>query len=187
MDLAAHYRSLVRKHFPSPDRGRSLPLIRLIHHHFLACWREIDPGGSRNRGLLSLMRRHRHDLKPDQQTKLAAYLTGHPALRELYRFKQKLCYLLKKKHKTRKQCERLVPRFLRAIYELKNVGFAALVQLGHTLENWATEIVAMRRFTKNNGITEGLPQQDGNHQPSGIRLPQLRKPPMPSESFMWLN
>jgi hypothetical protein len=25
--------------------------------------------------------------------------------------------------------------FLRAIYELKNVGFAALVQLGHTLEN----------------------------------------------------
>ena len=46
--------------------------------------------------------------------------------------------------------------FLRAIYELKNVGFAALVQLGHTLENWATEIVAMWRFTKNNSITEGF-------------------------------
>ena len=27
------------------------------------------------------------------------------------------------KHKTRKQCEKLIPRFLRAVWELKNVGF----------------------------------------------------------------
>ena len=41
-------------------------VIRLINHHFLACWREIDPTGSKHRGLLSLMRRHRHNLKPEQ-------------------------------------------------------------------------------------------------------------------------
>ena len=157
MDLATHYRSLVHKYFPKAQIvADRFHVIRLINHHFLACWREIDPVASKNRGLVSLMRRHRHNLKPEQQIKLATYLAEHPALREVYRFKQKLCYLLKKKHKTRKQCQRLIPRFLRAIQELKNVGFAALASLGYTLENWAQEIVAMWRFTKNNGITEGF-------------------------------
>lgn len=66
MVLASVYRSLVRKHFPNArivaDRFH---VIRLINHHFLACWRELDPAGARNRGLLSLMRRHRHNLKPE--------------------------------------------------------------------------------------------------------------------------
>jgi transposase len=172
MDLATHYRSPVHKHFPKAiivaDRFH---VIRRINHHFLARWRTLDPIGAKNRGLLSLMRRHRHNLKPGQQVKLAAYLEAHPALRELYRFKQKLCYLLKKKHKTRKQCERLVPRFLRAIHELRNVGFAPLVQLGDTLASWAKEIVAMWRFTRNNGITEGFPNkmETINRQAYGFR------------------
>jgi len=157
MDLAVHYRSLVRKHFPKAkivaDRFH---VIRLINHHFLACWRDIDAVGSKNRGLVSLMRRHRHNLKPEQQTRLAAYLEANPVIQQLYRFKQKLCYLLLKKHKSRKQCERLVPRFLRAVVELKEVGLAPLVQLGQTLENWREEIVSMWRFTKNNSITEGF-------------------------------
>jgi transposase len=33
---------------------------------------------------------------------------------------------------------------------------APLVQLGKTLDAWSHEIVAMWRFTKNNGITEGF-------------------------------
>jgi transposase len=61
-----------------------------------------------------------------------------------------------KKHKTRRQCERLIPRFLRAVEQLKSVGFAPLVQLGETLHSWSTEIVCMWRFTRNNGITEGF-------------------------------
>ncbi len=60
MDLASAYRSLVRKHFPNArivaDRFH---VIRLVNHHFLACWRELDPVASRHRGLVSLMRRHR--------------------------------------------------------------------------------------------------------------------------------
>jgi transposase len=117
MDLASAYRALVRKHFPQArivaDRFH---VIRLINHHFLACWREIDPVGARNRGLLSLMRRHRHNLRPEQQTRLAAYFAEHAALEIIYRFKQRLCYLLLKKHRTRKQCEPLASRFLRAVY-----------------------------------------------------------------------
>jgi len=157
MDLASVYRALVRKHFPQArivaDRFH---VIRLINHHFLNCWREIDPVGSRNRGLLSLMRRHRHNLKPEQQLKLAAYLGEHPALEAIYRFKQRLCYLLLKKHRTRQQCQALIPRFLRSVAELRQSGFSQLVQLGQTLASWSEEIVAMWRFTRNNGITEGF-------------------------------
>jgi transposase len=123
MDLAAVYRSIVKTQFPNAvivaDRFH---VIRLVNHHFLACWRDIDPTGSKNRGLLSLMRRHRHNLKPEQQLRLMAYLAEHPALNVIYRFKQRLCYLLLKKHKTRQQCQKLVPRFLRAIVELCPVG-----------------------------------------------------------------
>ena len=157
MDLASVYRAIVRKHFPHArivaDRFH---VIRLINHHFLSCWRDLDAVGSQNPGLLSLMRRHRHHLQPAQAEKLAAYLAERPALELIYRFKQKLCYLLLKKHRTRKQCETLVPRLLRAIYQLRQAGFAPLVALGQTLASWSNEIAAMWRFTRNNGITEGF-------------------------------
>jgi transposase len=157
MDLATSYRSLVRLHFPNArivaDRFH---VIRIITHHFLGCWRDLDPAGSKNRGLLSLMRRHRHNLRPDQHIRLTAYLEKYPALELIYRFKQRLCYLLLKKHRTRRQCEVLIPRFLRALDQLRHAGLAPLVQLGQTLTSWSQEIVAMWRFTRNNGITEGF-------------------------------
>jgi transposase len=157
MDLAVVYRSMVKTHFPKAvivaDRFH---VIRLVNHHFLACWREIDPVGSKNRGLISLMRRHRHNLKPDQRLRLIAYLAEHPALNVIYRFKQRLCYLLLKKHKTRRQCQKLVPRFLRAILELRQSRLAQLVTLGDTLHSWSDEIARMWRFTRSNGITEGF-------------------------------
>jgi transposase len=157
MDLATVYRSLVRKHFPNArivaDRFH---VIRIINHHFLACWKQLDPAGSKSRGLTSLIRRHRHNLKPEQHIRLAAYLAEHPALELIYRFKQRLCYLLLKKHRTRKQCASLAPRFLRAIYQLRQAGLPQLVQLGETLHAWREEIAAMWRFTRNNGITEGF-------------------------------
>ena len=131
-------------------------VIRLINHHFLACWREIDPVGAKHRGLLSLMRRHRHNLKPEQTAKLETYFDQFPALREIYRFKQRLCYLLLKKHKTRKQCAHLANRFLKALHDLSQAGLAQLVQLGQTLASWSVEVATMWRFTRNNGITEGF-------------------------------
>jgi len=157
MDLAEVYRSLVKKHFPRAvivaDRFH---VIRLINHHCLACWREIDPVGSKNRGLVSLMRRHRHNLKTDQKLRLRAYLAQQPALDLIYRFKQRLCYLLLKKHKTKRQCRKLIPRFLRAVAQLRQSGLAQLVTLGDTLHSWSGEIVRMWRFTRSNGITEGF-------------------------------
>ncbi|MDW8356232.1 MAG: ISL3 family transposase, partial [Bryobacterales bacterium] len=129
MDLSSAYRSLVRNHFPNAlivaDRFH---VIRLINHHFLACWRELDPAGSRNRGLLSLMRRHRHNLKPEQLARLTDYLAGQPALQRIYRFKQRLCCLLLQKHKTRRQCRPLAARFLKALHQLRESGLAQLME-----------------------------------------------------------
>jgi transposase len=157
MDLSVTYRSLVKKHFPNAkivaDRFH---VIRLVNHQFLTCWRQIDPVGSKNRGLLSLMRRHPCNLRPEQAERLDAYLQSHPALLQIYGFKQQLCTLLLKKHQTKRQCRPLVARFLRAVRQLQDSKLPPLIQLGETLESWAQEIVTMWRFTKNNGITEGF-------------------------------
>ena len=157
MDLAATYRALVRKHFPNAtivaDRFH---VIRLVNHHFLACWRELDPAASRNRGLLSLMRRHRHNLRPEQWDNLQRYLAQQPALQLIYAFKQRLCHLLREKNRTRKQCARLAPRFLSAIYQLRQARLPQLVQLGDTLHSWSGEIASMWRFSRSNAITEGF-------------------------------
>ncbi len=111
---------------------------------------------SRHRGLVSLMRRHRHKLDLDQQEKLGAYLARQPALQLIYGFKQRLCYLLLMKNRTRKQWAQLVPRFLRAVRQLRPARLPQLAELGDTLHSWSEEIATMWRFSRNNGITEGF-------------------------------
>lgn len=157
MDLAEHYRSLVRKHFSKAlivaDRFH---VIRLVNHHFLATWAILDPKGRANRGLLSLVRRHACRLTSEQWVRLESYLKSNPAFLAVYTFKQRLCGLLGVKQRTRRQCGRLVPHLLRMIDQLKASGFDPLRQLGKTLDSWKEEIARMWRFTKNNGITEGF-------------------------------
>jgi transposase len=157
MDLSTTYRSLVRSHFPNAlivaDRFH---VIRLINQHFLASWSLLDPKARSNRGLLSLVRRHADKLKPEQLPRLMAYLDEHPAFKAIYQFKQRLCRLLRFKHRTKRQCRRLVPHLLAAIRTLKASGLSPLVRLGETLDSWKDEVARMWRFTKNNGITEGF-------------------------------
>jgi transposase len=157
MDLATHYRTLIRKHFPKAlivaDRFH---VIRLINQHFLTTWSQLDPKGRANRGLLSLMRRHEDRLDPDQRVRLADYLRSIPGLEPVYRFKQRLCRLLLIKHRTKRRCRRLVPFLLGSIEQLKSCPFPALQSLGQTLWAWREEVARMWRFTKNNGITEGF-------------------------------
>lgn len=157
MDLAEHYRRLVRKHFSKAlivaDRFH---VIRLVNEKFLACWAAFDPKGRANRGLLSLVRRHEENLKPEQRLKLLEYLRAHPAFGDLYLFKQRLCRLLLIKHRTKRHCRRLVPYLLGAIERLRAWGLKPLVQLAETFDSWKEEIARMWRFTKNNGITEGF-------------------------------
>jgi transposase len=158
MDLSVTYRAVARKHFPSAkivaDRFH---VIRVVNHHFLAAWKAIDPQGAKNRGLVSLIRRHRSNLKDaEQESKLDSYLAGWPGLGAIYEFKQQFCALLCQKHCTAQKCRQLAPKLLEAIDQLLDAKLTPLVTLGETLRSWQQEIAAMWRFTKNNGITEGL-------------------------------
>lgn len=157
MDLSETYRSIIRKHFSNAkivaDRFH---VIRLVNHQFLQTWKLIDPEGRKNRGLLSLMRRHEEKLSAQQRFKLLAYFTQFPALQIIWEFKQKLCRLLLIKMRTKKQCRHLIPLFIRYIQHLKDSKLDPLVVLGKTLDSWSHEIVRMWRFTKSNGITEGF-------------------------------
>ena len=144
MDLSPTYRAIVRKHFPNArivaDRFH---VIRLVNHHFPGCWRQLDPAGAKNRGLLSLLRRHRRNLKPEQRPRIDRYFTEKPAVKAVWRFKALLTCLLLKKQRTRKQCARLAPRFLRAIGDLKTSGIPQLATPGDTLSDRAPEIATM--------------------------------------------
>ena len=158
MDLSGTYRAIVRKHFPHAlivaDRFH---VIRLVNHQFLLTWRQLDAVGSKNRGLLSLMRRHEDRLDEDQRLRLHAYLQTHPALAAVYAFKQRLTGLLRMKTCTARTCrQKLIPLFLDFLHQLQTCGLQTLEQLARTLGSWREEIVRMWRFTKNNGITEGF-------------------------------
>ena len=157
MDLSSTYRAVVTKHFPKAkivaDRFH---VIRLINHSLMEVWKQLDPIGRKNRGLLSLMRRHHWKLKPEQHQKLESYLEQHGILKTIYQYKQKLCQLMVMKHQRAKQCKRLIPQFLEVIDDLRAAPLMTLQTLGQTLDSWKEEIVRMWRFTKTNSITEGL-------------------------------
>jgi transposase len=157
MDLAETYRSIVKAYFPNAkivaDRFH---VIRLVNHHFLAAWKQFDPQGRLDRGLISLMRRHGWHLKETQPARLRSYFARFPAVGALYAFKQELVKLLLVKTRTKLQCRPLVHRFLAMLAQLRASPIPSMKTLGDTIHAWSEEIVRMWRFTKTNSITEGL-------------------------------
>ena len=157
MDLSETYRSIVRKYFPNAmivaDRFH---VVRLLNQHFLKVWGTLDPEGKKSRGLLSLVRRHEWNLKPEQVPKMEKYFKECAGFEALYRFKQDLMQLLLKKHQTRKGASELIPQLLWHMNELLESHWEPLKTFGQTLKSWIEPIVRMWRFTKTNGITEGL-------------------------------
>lgn len=157
MDLSETYRSIAKKYFPEAmivaDRFH---VIRLVNHSFLKTWAQLDPTGRKNRGLLSLMRRHEKNLDPDQKVRLTDYLSHCPALERVYEFKQKLCMLLLIKQRQKAALRPAIYQLVEMIEQLKLTAFEPLRTLGLTLERWQEEIGRMLRFSKSNGITEGF-------------------------------
>lgn len=157
MDLSETYRSLVQKYFPNAmivaDRFH---VVRLLNHHFLKVWGMLDPLGRKNRGLLSLVRRHEYNLDVTQVPKLQSYFNQVAGLEPLYRFKQDLMQLLLKKRQKRVEAKALIPQLLWHMNECLESPWEPLKTFGQTLRSWLEPIVRMWRFTKNNGITEGL-------------------------------
>lgn len=158
MDMADTYRRIAKKHFPQAmivvDRFH---VVKLINHHFLKTWSQLDEEGRKSRGLLSLMRRHEWSpTKVSSRENLQRYLDEVPGMRSVYEFKQDLMRLILSRVYSKSQAKPLVKELLEKIRALKESGFRNLETLGKTLENWMEEIVRMWRFSKTNSITEGL-------------------------------
>jgi len=154
MDLSETYRNIAKRYFPNAlivaDRFH---VVRLINHHFLKAWQQHHPEERRNRGLLSLMRRHQWRLSNDNLANLMAYLKDYPVLRAMYGIKQELMRYILLKTVNEKRMARKLPKFLSLIEKLQHSPLNALAK---TLTSWLEPIVAMWRFTRNNGITEGF-------------------------------
>src|SRR5690606_21104617 len=159
MDLSETYRKIAREYFPRAivvaDRFH---VVRLINHHFLKTWAQLDEVGRKNRGLTCLMRMHQwnHRMRDQSRKNLERYLRENPALKNIYDFKQELMKLILLRVYNKRQARRFIPKLLYAIKALKTSGFKNLATLGSTLDNWKEEIVRMWRFSKTNSITEGL-------------------------------
>ncbi|AYR19303.1 transposase [Alcaligenes faecalis] len=154
MDLSDMYRRIARQYFPNAmivaDRFH---VVRLVNQHFLRLWQQYGPEGRKNRGLLSLMRRHHWRLSAVQKENLHQYLAHEPVLRALYFAKQQLNGFLVLKSLKRKRAQKMMPQLLRLIEQFEQNPARALAE---TLRSWLEPIVRMWRFTKSNGITEGF-------------------------------
>lgn len=157
IDLSEHYRRIVKKYFPNAlivsDRFH---VVRWVNHQFLNAWKQLDPIGRKDKSVLALMRRHQWNLKTEQAVKLENYFTQHPHMKPVYDFKQGLVELLLNKHVTQKKAKSLIPQFLWHLNECLSSPIPAFQELGRTLRRWQKPLVRMWRFTKTNGITEGL-------------------------------
>ncbi|WP_275259663.1 transposase [Seongchinamella unica] len=103
--------------------------------------------------MTSLMRRHQWNLKDEQHANLMRYLADYPVLQQLYVAKQKLMRLMLLKTLKRRRAERMLPRLTRLLDQFRDSPLRALAR---TLTSWLEPIVAMWRFSKSNGITEGF-------------------------------
>ena len=154
MDLSETYRSIARRYFPKAmivaDRFH---VVRLINQHFMKVWQQHDPEGRKNRGLISLMRRHQWRLRDEQHRNLMNYLADYPVLQALYVAKQKLNRFMLLKTLTARRAKSKLPKYLELLEQLRDSPLRALAK---TLTSWMEPIVAMWRFSKSNGITEGF-------------------------------
>lgn len=157
MDMAETYRGIARKYFPNAlivtDRFH---VVRLVQHHFLKLWRELDPEGSKHPGLINLMRQHRDRMKPESQAKLERYLDKIPGLKAIDEVQQQILSLMRLKRLSAPQMKPLITEFLDLLKTLKLSGFHPLETLAKSLSSWKKEILRMWRFTRTNAVTEGF-------------------------------
>ena len=114
--LSETYRRIARAYFPNAlivaDRFH---VVRLVNQHFLKLWQQYDPEGRRDRGLLSLMRRHHWKLGAVQKARLHQYLAQDPVLHALYFAKQQLNGFLVMKTLNQQRVREILPKFLRLL------------------------------------------------------------------------
>jgi transposase len=129
MDMSETYRSIARRYFPNAtivaDRFH---VVRLINQHCLNVWKQHDPGGRKNRGLISLMRRHQWNLKDEQHANLMNYLAEYPVLQALYVAKQKLNRFMLLKTLKARRARTMLPRYLDLLEQLQDSPLRVLAK-----------------------------------------------------------
>lgn len=157
MDLSSTYRSIVKKYFPNAlivsDRFH---VVKLINQSLMEMWKTFDEHGRKNRGLLSLMRRHRFNLSDDQRMNLARYFKEFPALGHCYHRLKDLKELMLFKGVGKSKARSLIRELFQIISDLKSTPFQPLLRLAATIESWLEPIARMWRFSRTNSTTEGL-------------------------------
>ena len=157
MDLSETYRAIITRHFPNAkivaDRFHA---VRLVGQCLMEAWKQLEPVGRKHRGLVSLMRRHPAKLEPEQHQRLRAYFAEHPMVGAVYDQLQRVMMLLRQKHQNARECRWHARHFLKIVAELRDAPMPVLNTLAKTLWSWREPIARMWRFTKTNGITEGL-------------------------------
>jgi transposase len=99
-----------------------------------------------------LLIKNRHELNPEEETRLLAVLAASPALRTLYLLKEEF-RLICEKARDRQQAE----RFLRAwIWKAEHTGDRFLRKFVKTLRNWWHEILNYFDDRVTNGFVEGI-------------------------------
>lgn len=59
MDLSETYRDIARQYLPNAMIvANRFHVVRLVNQHLMTPWKQVNPQGRKNRGLISLMRRH---------------------------------------------------------------------------------------------------------------------------------
>ena len=82
-----------------------------------------------------------------------AYLADYPVLQALYAAKQELVRFMLLKTLKAKRMKAKLPRYLELLEQLRDSPLRALAK---TLTSWMEPVIAMWRFSKTNGITEGF-------------------------------
>ena len=89
MDMSETYRRIAKRYFPRSNHcGRPVSRCKTNQSTLLKVWQQYDPEGRKNRGLISLMRRHQWHLSDEQHANLMVYLAEYPVLQTLYVVKQ---------------------------------------------------------------------------------------------------
>tara|TARA_B100001540_G_scaffold316621_2_gene346979 strand:+ start:4519 stop:4932 length:414 start_codon:yes stop_codon:yes gene_type:complete len=133
---------------------------RYTAEQIISILKQHNPEGRKNRGLISLMRRHQWHLSDEQHANLMTYLADYPVLQALYAAKQELVRFMLLKMLSARRAKRKLPAYMALLEQL---GDGPLRALAKTLTSWMEAILAMWRFSKSNGITEGFHNKALHH------------------------
>jgi transposase len=103
-----------------------------------------------------VLRKRHENLSTIGHQRLKALFAKYPALQPLYDAMHRLRALLNQKHQTKRACRPLASKLLDFIDALKSSALPPLIPSLIPCRPGENPWLAMWRFTKNNGITEGF-------------------------------